>query len=118
MLTGRMRFLASLILALTVALSSVTMAQARHHARAADMVQLCTGVGMIVVAVDAQGNPTGPMLPCPDCTPALAALAGADGPSPGLARRLIPLAFATPDSLAPVRQVALHKRARAPPVAV
>lgn len=113
-----MKVLAFLILALTVALSSVTMAQARHHARAADMVQLCTGVGMIVVAVDAQGNPTGPMLPCPDCTPALVALPGADGPAPGRARRLVPMVFAAADTPAPVRRTTLHRHARAPPVRV
>jgi hypothetical protein len=113
-----MRLLVSLVLALTVALSSVTMAQARHHARAADLVQLCTGVGMIVIAVDAKGNPVGPTLPCPECTPALAALPGTDRAVIGLAERLVPLAFAAADRAHPPHPAARHRYARAPPVPV
>jgi hypothetical protein len=113
-----MRFVVSLILALTVALTSVTMAQARNHPRPAGTIELCTGLGMIALSVDAQGNPTGPMLPCPDCTPALTALPGADQPLPGLARSLVLLARVPADTPAPPRPLALHRHARAPPVPV
>jgi len=113
-----MRLLVSLVLALTVALTSVTMAQARHHARMAQMVELCTGTGMIVLPVDAQGNPTGRTLPCPECTPALAALPGTDRAVSGLVQRLVPLAFAAADRAHPPHPTARHRHARAPPVPV
>lgn len=70
-----MRSTLALVLAVLVALSSVTMAGARHQERAAGQVTLCTGLGMVAVAIDQQGNPVGPMLPCPDCIVASVAVA-------------------------------------------
>jgi len=105
-------------LALIVALTSVTMAQARHHPRAMGTVELCTGVGMVAVSVDAQGNPVGPMVPCPDCTPALAALPGPGPKVTGPAMRLVPLRNRPGAALAPFRRVAGFRLARAPPLAV
>lgn len=87
-----MRSVFALLLALIVALSSVTMATARHQARASDRVVLCTGMGMVTLALDDRGNPVGPMLPCPDCTPPLLALDAGTPPLAGPPARLVPLA--------------------------
>lgn len=113
-----MKSVANLLLALIVALSSVTMAQARHQARASAEAVLCTGMGMIAVAVDAQGNPVGPMLPCPECTPAGLALADAPPPGPGGVWCLRALAPLPPATVAWPARAPRHRHARAPPAAV
>jgi hypothetical protein len=113
-----MRAVLHLILAFVVALSSVTMVQARHQARAHGDMVICTGIGMITVAVDAQGQPVGPMLPCPDCTPALAALDAGPAPVPGPALRLLALAHPLRATPAPVVGAPVFHHARAPPAAV
>lgn len=101
-----MRTPLALLLAAIVALSSVTMAGARHQPRTAGQVTLCTGFGLVAVAVDRHGEPVGPMLPCPDCiAPALAAMSDTAGPAaPEL--RLVPAGYrrsatAPPDLDAP-----------------
>jgi hypothetical protein len=80
----RSRSLSGVLLALVLAITSVTMAVARGHAAAAvggtEMV-ICTGYGLVKVTLDAEGNPTGPVHPCPDCVAAGAALV----PQPALA---------------------------------
>lgn len=116
--SGAMRSALHLILALIVALSSVTMAQARHQARAHGEMVICTGIGMIAVEVDAQGNPVGPMLPCPECTPALAALDAGPAPVPGPAVRLVPVVWAAAEIPAPPTGAPVFRHARAPPAAV
>lgn len=69
----RFRPLASLLLALIVALTSVTSAVARVQPPGNQIV-ICSGVGVITITVDDQGNPTGsplgPVHPCPDCVAA------------------------------------------------
>lgn len=113
-----MRALVHLVLIFFVALGSVTMAQARHQPRIAAETVLCTGIGMIAVAVDAEGRPTGPMLPCPDCTPALAAIPAA---APAVGAPVQRLTAAAPPALAepgPVGAPLRTRTARAPPVAV
>lgn len=104
-------------LAFVVALSSVTMAQARHHPRAAGVMELCTGIGMIAVSVDAQGNPVGPMLPCPDCTPAAFALPDGGVRFDGPAQRLVALQPRPVMQPAPDLRMARTRHARAPPFA-
>jgi hypothetical protein len=110
--------LAHLLLALVVALASVTMAQARHQARASGEVVLCTGIGMIAVAVDARGNPVGPMVPCPECTPALAALDVGGAPVSGPSLRLLPAAVSVGRAPAVLPAPPRHRNARAPPAPV
>lgn len=62
-------------LCLALVLSSWTMAVARGHAAApGSQMVICTGYGLVTVTLDAEGNPTGPVLPCPDCVVTLAAL--------------------------------------------
>lgn len=110
--------LAPLLLALVVALASVTMAQARHQPRIAGAAVLCTNAGIVAVAVDAQGRPTGPVLPCPDCLPPQLALPGAAPALPAPALRLV---AREPAELRPRLAPAVppgHRQARAPPAAV
>jgi hypothetical protein len=58
----------ALILALVLALASQTMAVARTHAAQPGMTMvICSGYGVTTVTLDAEGNPTGPVHPCPDC---------------------------------------------------
>lgn len=62
-----------LLLALVMAATSLTMAVARGQARVAGEIVICTGMGISVVTVDAEGNPTGPAHICPDMALALLA---------------------------------------------
>jgi hypothetical protein len=113
-----MRGAVALLLALVLALSSVTMAQARHMPRAAGAAVLCTAAGVVAVAVDAQGNPVGPMLPCPDCIAAAHALTPAPAPLPAPAQRLVGLAPVPAAAQAAPRTALRHRHARAPPATV
>lgn len=67
------RSLLALSLALIVAATSLTMAVARGQARVAGEIVICTGLGVTVIAVDAEGNPTGPAHICPDMVLAMLA---------------------------------------------
>lgn len=62
-----MRVILSLILSLVLALASGTMAVARTQASAFGQITICSGYGIVTVSVDAEGNPVGPVHPCPDC---------------------------------------------------
>lgn len=67
------------VLALTIAVTSVTMAMARGQTRdAAGVIIICSGAGVVQLQVDREGNPVGPVHICPDC--ALGALDIADAP--------------------------------------
>lgn len=114
----RMRIIALTLLALAVMASSVTMVQARHQARAVGEVVLCTGYGMVSIEVDAEGNPVGPMLPCPDCIMAATALDTGTATVPQPPRQLLALAHALRDQPAPASGAPVFRHARAPPVAV
>jgi len=84
------RSLLALSLALIVAATSLTMAVARGQARVAGEIVICTGLGVTVIAVDAEGNPTGPAHICPDMVLAMLAappLAPVILTSPDTARR-------------------------------
>ncbi|MFN3954052.1 MAG: hypothetical protein ACK4LQ_06315 [Pararhodobacter sp.] len=113
-----MRALSVLFLVLAVMASSVTMAVARQQARAVGEMVLCTGYGMVVVSVDAQGQPTGPMMPCPDCVMAVSALTAGPAVLPAPPQVLAALEHALRDLPAPATGRTVHKRTRAPPVAV
>ncbi len=110
----RMRSLTALVLALMLGLTSLSLAAARGHAPAVGAIELCTGAGMQMLPVDADGNPTGPAHICPDGLAALAMLA-VDAPhlpgqvSTGTAQ---PLPTVASVAGAPV----LSAQARAPPV--
>lgn len=65
------RSLLALALVLLLAVTSVTMAVARGQVHGLGEVALCTGVGLVTVAVDAQGNPVARPRYCPKCTAGL-----------------------------------------------
>ena len=115
---AQLRSLGVILLALAVMAASVPMAMARHHGGAVGTVELCTGTGMITLRIDADGNPAGPEVPCPDCMPALAA--GLPGHATGPEQPLRLLAFVPPlhGGLALVGQTSFHRHARAPPVSI
>lgn len=114
----RLRTLAIALLALAVMASSVTMAVARNQPRPLGEMVLCTGYGMVVVSVDAQGQPTGPMMPCPDCVITLAGLDGASAVLPLPPQTLAAQAHALRSLPAPATGTPAFHHARAPPVTV
>lgn len=73
------RILLSLLLTLSLAFTSLTMAQARGAAAATGQMVICSGLGTTIVNVDAEGQPTRPPHLCPDCLIVLAP-DGADAP--------------------------------------
>lgn len=70
----RIRSLLSLTLALLVAFTSQQLAVARGQPMAAGTIELCVGTEVVIVPVDAEGNPTGPAHLCPDVAFAFLAL--------------------------------------------
>jgi len=62
-------------LCLFLALTSVGLAVARGAAQPAGQIVLCTGEGLVKMAVDADGMPMEPPHVCPDCLLALYAVA-------------------------------------------
>ena len=56
-----------LLLAVMLALSSVTIAVARGQVAVGGTIVICSGYGLVSVALDADGNPVGPLHPCPEC---------------------------------------------------
>lgn len=113
-----LRSFAIAMLALAVTLSSVTMAVARNQPRPIGEMVLCTGYGMVVVSVDAQGQPVGPMMPCPDCVLSLAGLEGSAATVPMPPQTLLALAHALRSLPAPATGSPVFHLSRAPPVAV
>jgi len=113
-----LRTLSLVGLVLVLVTGSVTMASARHQARAVGETVICTGYGLATIALDADGNPTGPVILCPDCMPALAALT--ETPPPGAQRptRLTPMRFASIEAPSPTLPAPSHFLSRAPPAAV
>lgn len=114
----RLRPLSGLILALVLALTSVTMAQARGQAMAVGQVVICSGGALVTVPVDAEGNPTGPAHICPDC--ALTLFAAPPATPPVIATRAdwqaVPH-LSQPEAT-PVVRGAAPKSARGPPFQV
>ncbi|GAB4270560.1 MAG: hypothetical protein Kow0013_22830 [Pararhodobacter sp.] len=104
---------------LVLATGSVTHAMARHQVHAVDQVVICTGYGVVTVSVDADGNPTGPILPCPDSVPAAMAVdAGIADLVLAAPVTLTPVRFVLASRLAPVDGAPVHTLSRAPPVLV
>ncbi|SMX29403.1 hypothetical protein TRP8649_03537 [Pelagimonas phthalicica] len=75
-----LRSLTACVMALMLALTSQTLAVAQGQAAAVGELEICHGFGVVSIPVDAEGNPTGPPIVCPDFAAALA-LEGQDGPS-------------------------------------
>lgn len=68
-----MRILLSTLCLILLALTSVQAAAARGHAPAAGTIVICTGHGPVMIAVDADGQPTGDLIACPEFAMALSA---------------------------------------------
>ncbi len=109
-----LRPFAFLVLALTLAVSSITAAMAHGQVRVGTELVICTGAGLQTIVLDADGNPAGPPHVCPDCTQAFVLalnaapvfparpatrverVARADGPAPHTRTRDIPRARGPP----------------------
>lgn len=61
-----LRPILALSLALMLAFTSLSLAVARGQAPAVGVIEICSGHGMQMFPVDADGNPTGPAHVCPD----------------------------------------------------
>lgn len=111
------RVLTALFLSLTLALSGVTLARAHGAAPGLHQVVICSGAGTVTLTLDADGNPAGPPLPCPDC---IAGLAAALPEQPAAAPdRLQPAERLLLPAATPRTATAPHvRRARGPPVPV
>ena len=69
-----LRPLSGLLLALLMALTSVTMAVARGQPPMGDPVEICGGYGQVFVTLDASGQPAAPRHSCPECLGGVTAL--------------------------------------------
>lgn len=65
----------TLICAAILAISSLSLTTARGAPTQAGFMVICTGTGLVSIAVDTGGQPVGPVHICPDCvTTMIAAL--------------------------------------------
>lgn len=67
------RLITGWLLALVLALTSVTASVARAQAAGSTDIVICSGYGIVTVTVDENGNPTGPVHDCPFCLAAMGA---------------------------------------------
>jgi hypothetical protein len=113
-----MSALSAIFLSLALALASVTMATARaQSASVAGEITICSGYGVVSVAVDADGNPVGPVHPCPDCLAGLHLAMLPTAPATALPpQRSVRLA--QPRAGAQHTQTVLQPKSRGPPVVI
>jgi hypothetical protein len=115
-MTARMlRSLAALALSLMLALTAGAFAVARGQGAVAGWAEICTGSGPVMLARDAEGNPTGGAHICPDA----ALFLSAGGPA-ALPPRAAPAPRRVAAAAEPLRsgRAAPAPRARDPPPAV
>lgn len=103
------------VLAVVLAVTSVTMAVARAQPTGGTAVVICTPNGLETITLDADGNPVGPVHLCPLC------LAAADLPPPmamggGGESRLIGVLHRHSGAFTGFSRAFCDLRARAPPV--
>lgn len=116
-----MRRLLILFLSVALGLASVSMAVARTQARTVGQITICSGYGVVTVAVDASGSPVGtPLVPahlCPDC---LAGLTLGPLPvQPQVSRPATPAQPVWPVAIvAPSGHASLAPQARGPPFVI
>lgn len=77
----RFRPLLSVLLALSLALTSATMAVARGQARSGEWMVICSDGGAVSVQVDADGRALDPRHLCPECLSGFAALPVTEAPA-------------------------------------
>jgi len=107
----------ALALALMLGLTSLSLAMARGQAPAAGTIEICSGMGLQVIAVDAEGNPVGAPHVCPD---AIAAFVSVDAPEPRLPLRRLADGerLTVPQDVSLAEAERLRATARGPPVFV
>lgn len=74
------RLITGWLLALVLALTSVTASVSRAQAAGSTDVVICSGYGVVTVSADENGNPTGPIHDCPFCLAAMGAALLSDPP--------------------------------------
>ncbi|MBW6506051.1 MAG: hypothetical protein K0B00_04785 [Rhodobacteraceae bacterium] len=117
MMTRSPRSISAILLALLLAVTSMTMAVARGHARVAGEFVICSGYGLTTIKVDHNGNPVSEVQICPDMALGLmAAVAHAPPSVERPAGRVSDLILVEP-RLLHSRSLAVA-RARGPPVTV
>lgn len=111
------RLITGWLLALVLALTSVTASVARAQAAGSTDIVICSGYGIVTVSVDENGNPTGPIHDCPFC---LAAMGAALLPDPPVVDRPLSrgVRLDRPDAVAGWVRPAPAPQARGPPVSV
>ncbi len=113
-LAQTLRLCLALMLALTLSHATVARSQG---GTIAGWIALCAGEDVIAVAVDGQGKPVQPHIPCPDCIIAAAVLLPAGPHLPGMALQEGRLAKAEPGHLSGP-DVLIAPAARGPPFLV
>lgn len=105
-------------LSLVLVLSLIVTAQAAAVARGAPApvgeAVICTGGGLVVIALDADGNPAGPAHVCPDATATLTVVAP-DAPATAPRLAMTPLALALSPLPVPLVNQSRPGSARDPP---
>lgn len=118
----KFRSLAMVLLCLALVASSVTMAVARSQAAAMSAgvftAEICSGYGVTTITLDADGNPVGPVHPCPDCLAGLAAYLPPSLPQPLAAGQKFGKAVVDVRLVLPRLTAVLLTRARGPPALV
>lgn len=111
----RLRPILHLTLVLTVLLTAQVMGAARGQARVAGEMVICSGQGVVTLRVDADGNPVGPPMICPDCALTLLVQGAPEGGSLAPPVSVAPVIWPRPlaASVKPITPV--HSQARAPP---
>lgn len=116
-----LRPFALFLLCLALVAGSVTMAVARGQAAALSgggtTLVICSGYGVMTVSLDAEGNPVGPVHPCPECLAGLAAYLAPGLLSPlAVAQVVLGVLKAGKGNVLPRVFSVLSTRARGPPV--
>ncbi len=112
-----LRSLSALALVLILALTSQTMVVAQGQAMAVGEIEICHGLGVVSQPVDAEGNPTGPPVICPDFATAISLEGESAARVPLLARLWITSVYVLETTRAYGRS-APAASARGPPVLV
>lgn len=112
-----LRSLGAVLLAVMLSLTSVTLAVARGQAPAAGQIEVCSGLGLQTITVDADGKPVGPPHVCPD---GVASFINIDMPVPEMPLRALGNGerLRVPEHLSSANAEQLRATARGPPVFV
>gem|GEM_PF-342898 len=113
----RLRLHISVFLIALMTLTGQSMAMARGMPVSVGTMEICSGQHTVIIAVDANGEPTLPQHHCLDCTVMALALPGADPRPVTLDLAFFSLSVPLEASEASVQRV-LRLNARAPPVLV